>query len=97
MEGAGQRAYTGSESEIIVTRYFFNLHECGTVLDDEEGRELPNLAAARDRAILEARELMSAEVSQGRLCLSCSIVIQDGGREALLTVPFRDALVLTGL
>ena len=45
-----------------MTCYFFNLHECGTVLEDEEGRELPDLDTARATAVADARAIMCAEV-----------------------------------
>ena len=78
-----------------MTCYFFNLHECGTVLEDEEGRELPDLDTARATAVADARAIMCAEVAEGRLCLSCSIVVRDAAGQEVLTVPFKDALVLT--
>jgi hypothetical protein len=52
-------------------RFFLHLHECGTLVPDEEGREFPSLEAAVERATLEARELLSAEVAEGKLCLGC--------------------------
>lgn len=80
-----------------MTRFYFNLHECGRFTPDHEGVVLESLAAARERAIAEARAIMSAEVAEGRLCLSCNIeVLVEGGRRAL-NVPFVEALVVSGV
>lgn len=78
-------------------RFYFHLHECGTVTEDEEGRLLADLAAARVVALAEARQVMSAEVSEGRLCLGCCIVIADDQWVEVSRVPFRDSLLVTGL
>ena len=80
-----------------MARYFFALHECGTILDDEEGRDLPDLAAARQQAVTAARAVMCAEIDEGRLCLSCRIVVTDADRRELLTVPFREAVLVSGM
>jgi hypothetical protein len=78
-------------------KLFLHLHECGTVVIDEEGVELDSLADARLRAIGEARSIMSSEVAAGRLCLSCHIRVEDAQGETLMTVSFREALKVTGL
>jgi hypothetical protein len=44
-------------------RYFFHLELDDRVLLDREGRELPNLAAARSRARQVARRMRSAGVA----------------------------------
>ena len=79
-----------------MARYFFNLQECGTILEDDDGRELADLDAAHANALAEARAIMCAEVAEGRLCLSCHIVVLDAGRRELFDVPFKQALVVTG-
>ncbi|MDT9600409.1 DUF6894 family protein [Sphingosinicella rhizophila] len=78
-------------------RYYFQLYECGNIISDAEGRELPDIATVRKRAIAEARQLMSAEVAAGRLCLSCRIEVEDEDRRPVLVIPFREALEITGL
>jgi hypothetical protein len=79
-----------------VATYFFNLHECGTLLIDEEGREAPDLDAARKMAIEGARDVMCGEIREGRLCLSCRVDIHDSDGALLLAVSFRDALEISG-
>jgi len=80
-----------------MTRFFFNLHECGAVIVDEEGRELAGLDRARAEAVTAARAVMSDELLSGRLCLACAIEIRDEQGEVLLTVPFRDTVEISGL
>jgi hypothetical protein len=79
-----------------MARYFFHLHECGALIRDEEGVELPenNL---RDAAIRAARSVMSAEVLAGRLCLSCRIEVTDKDQRLVVAVPFTEALQVAGL
>ena len=77
-------------------RYFFHLHECGKLIPDDEGRELPGAAAARDAALREARTIMAAEVLEGRLCLSCHIDVLDEDGRPVLALPFEEALEIRG-
>jgi uncharacterized protein DUF6894 len=78
-------------------RYYFDLHECGEIVEDAEGYEVDDAGAAREIAMKSARAIMMAEVADGRLCLSCHIVVRDANRAAILEVPFRDAIQLSGL
>lgn len=80
-----------------MARYFFHLHECGRGTLDEEGTELVGVEEARQRAIHQARSIMSAELLEGRLCLSCHIDVVDGRGQRVVKVPFKEALTLSGL
>jgi hypothetical protein len=77
-------------------RLFFNLHECGRIFLDEEGAEMSDIGAARANAVHEARQIMAAEVLQGRLCLACHIEVVDNEKNALLVVAFSDAVIVSG-
>jgi hypothetical protein len=79
-----------------MTRYFFHLHECGTDTPDGEGKELPDLAAARDHAEAAARGIMCSEVIDGTLCLSCHIEIENRDSGERTIVRFRDTVQITG-
>ena len=59
---------------------------------DDEGQELPNLAAAHLKAIDYARDLASAAVAQGRLNLKHRIDVEDEEGKVLLTVTFAEAI-----
>ena len=76
-------------------RYFFDLYD-DTVARDEEGQELPDAAAARRAAIMNARHIACAEVLEGHLNLKHRIEVRDEGGNLLATVRFEDALELQG-
>jgi hypothetical protein len=76
-----------------VPRYFFNLYDDLTAMD-EEGAELPSIDHARDRATLNARELACAEVMHGRLHLDHRIEVADEQGSVLLTVHFGDVVTV---
>jgi hypothetical protein len=73
-------------------RFYFHLHECGTRVIDEEGRELPSLEVALKEAVIAARCIMGSDVVHGRLCLNCHIEIADSYGITLAAVPFAEAL-----
>ena len=79
-----------------MTRFFFDLHECGHgAVIDEEGVELPDLAAAQSWATRAARDVMAEQVVLGRLCLGCAIAVRDEGGATVMAVPFIDAVAVT--
>lgn len=80
-----------------MAKFFFDLHECGEVIADQDGSEIDSLDAAREQAITAARDIMCGEISRGTLCLSCHIEIRDEAHAVLDRVPFRDAVAITGL
>jgi hypothetical protein len=85
------------ERLLAMARYFFHLHECGTITPDPEGRDFASLEAARDAAVEDARAIMSEEVGDGSLCLSCHIEITGARGECLERVMFRDVVDVKGL
>ena len=72
-------------------RYYFHLYNHDRI-PDEEGVDLPDLAAARQEAVLSARELMAADVARGRLQLDQRIEVTDENSRIVLAVPFRDTI-----
>ena len=76
-------------------RYFFHLHECGTVLPDHEGSVLPDLQSAIVKAIRDARSVICAEAGEGQICLSCHIEIEHEETGERTIVPFSDAVRVT--
>ena len=72
-------------------RYFFNVYD-DIIAEDEEGSELPNLAAARLTALKGARDLISEQVRRGYFVLSHWIDVVDEQGEKVLTVTFREAV-----
>ena len=82
--------------ETAMPRYFLDLVECGTRISDEEGLHFADLTAARAAAVQGARDVMCGEVAQSKLCLSCCIEVRDSSGKAVLEVPFREAVEVTG-
>ena len=76
-----------------MARFFFNLHERGYALIDEEGADFINADAARLNALHETRQLMAADISNGHLCFACHIEVQDETGNFILSVAFQDAII----
>jgi hypothetical protein len=76
-----------------VARYYFNVYD-DVVAIDPEGLELPNAHAARLNALHGARELIAEQVRHGYITLSHWIDVVDEKGEAVLTLPFRDAVTV---
>ena len=72
-------------------RYFFHVYD-DIVAKDEEGAELPNVAAARLNALVAARDLIAEQVRHGYIVLSHWIDVTDEQGDAVLTIAFRDAI-----
>ena len=72
-------------------RYYFHLHN-DLLARDEEGRELPDLATAREEAIRGARDLIAEDIRRGKVTLSHWIEIEDDAGQRLLTVSYGEAV-----
>jgi hypothetical protein len=78
-----------------MARYFFHLYNDLTAMD-EEGRECPDLASARENAVREAREIMLDTLLAGRIDLSHRIDIADETGAVVASVAFRDVVAIEG-
>jgi len=76
-------------------RFFFHVCDGTGFIEDEEGRELPDLAIARSAALKGARSIMADELQRGHLDLSSFIEIEDEAHTLLLTLAFQDAVRIT--
>jgi len=72
-------------------KFFFNLRD-DVCVTDEEGKDLPDAAKAREMAVSFARDIMSEDVKDGRLVLKDEIDVIDDKGDKVLTLPFRDAI-----
>ena len=72
--------------------YHFNLHNSLGLILDEEGRELPDLEAARDEAIKGVRSILAGEVLEGQVDLRGRLEITDEGRKTVLVLAFAEAV-----
>lgn len=80
-----------------MAKYFFHVDLCGIETRDAVGAHLVDLASALQHAMRLAWRVMAEEVSQGRLCLACSIIIEHDETGERTIVPFRDTLKLSGI
>ena len=78
-----------------MARFYFHLDEDGSIVEDFEGIDLLDLAAARASALQAARGIMAHDIEQGRLSLSTYIAIADADGRYLEQLVFRDAVVIT--
>ena len=76
-------------------RFFFNVFDDGATID-EVGVELPDLAAAHEAALEEARAVIIEEVRRGRIDLSHRIEVEDEARRPVLLLPFSAAVEIEG-
>ena len=76
-------------------RYFFHIRNSERT-DDEEGRELPDLDAAREFALEGARELVCADIKKGWLNLDHHIDVADEAGAVLFRLTFREAFTIRG-
>ena len=71
-------------------RFYFHLTDGKRRFLDHDGVELPDLAAARSRAIMDIRDLRRL-LSDGQHCDMWRFEIADATGRQVLTVPFAEA------
>jgi hypothetical protein len=77
-----------------VPRYFFDLHNGMDVLD-EEGKELPDLEAAKGTALAEVREMILASIADNSELDLCHYVqVRDEGGAIVYVMRFEDAVTV---
>ena len=77
--------------------YHLNLYN-DVVVPDEEGIELPDLPAAKARAIEAVRALIADSVIEGRLIkLHHRVEIADDGGKVLAVIPFSEVVEFEGI
>jgi hypothetical protein len=75
-------------------RYFFTLRGGDIDTEDEDGIALPDDAAAHERAVDFARDLLAAAVLEGRLALHERIVVRDETGRSVESLSFGQAVGL---
>jgi hypothetical protein len=73
-------------------RYRFNIHNGIGFVEDEEGRDLPDLAAARAEAVKGIRSILTEDVDQGHIDLCGRIEVVDDSGQSVLVIPFEEAV-----
>ena len=71
--------------------YFFDLHNDMDVLD-HDGKDFPDLNAAKENALAEAREMMKQAVDDGELNLGHDISVRDENGTTVYVLRFGEAV-----
>ena len=74
--------------------YFFDLRGGEIETDDEDGLPLPDDAAAHQKAVTFARDLLAGAVLEGRLALHERIVVRDASGRLVESLSFGQAVGL---
>jgi hypothetical protein len=74
--------------------FYFNIRDGNGLVEDEEGRELPDAAAARAEAVQGIRSILAEDVRQGRLDLHGRIDVLGERGEPLFSVSYAEALLV---
>ena len=75
-----------------MARFYFHLHN-DIEIPDHEGKEFPDLEAAREWATFQARNLFGEMAKEyGRVVLSHRIDIENEQGQVLATIAFSDAV-----
>ena len=75
-------------------RFHFHVHDHSGETHDLDGRELPDLAAARAEAIKGVRSILSYEARQGLIDLTGRIDVADAEGRVLFSIPTADTVLL---
>jgi hypothetical protein len=81
-----------TQKEAAMPRYYFNIHDDAGVIRDEEGMELPDLAAARTEAQEGARELLADALRAHKDVNGKRMEITDADGTVLESFKVRDML-----
>ncbi|MGC5799891.1 DUF6894 family protein [Sphingomonas sp. NFX23] len=73
-------------------RFFLHIDDGTQRIEDEEGSDLPDLAAAREEALGAARQLWAAAILAGQDIAACRFVITNGDGNVMDTVDMDEAL-----
>jgi len=74
--------------------FYLHVHNSSGAAEDDEGAELPDLDAARARAVEGIRSILSEEVLDGRLDLRGRVDIADAEGRVLASVAYAEAVDL---
>jgi hypothetical protein len=75
-----------------MARFYFHLQDGGDLVEDADGTELADVDAARQEAILAARDVLSDAIRAGRPKVPEAFVIADEAGRKLDVVPFSAVL-----
>ncbi len=71
-------------------RYYFHLRYRDCLFRDDEGDELPDMAAVRAHAVATSQDLIQTRSASIRDWFDCTFEIANGRGEVLLVLPFGE-------
>ena len=77
-----------------MARYFFHIRKGDTFIEDHDGKDMPDLAAARAEALASARDLLAERLRAGQIVNGQSFEILDENGAIVDKVMFKDAMRL---
>jgi hypothetical protein len=75
-----------------MARFYFHVREGEELIPDDEGVDLPDVSAARQEAVLAAREILAEAIKRGKPKVADAFVIADEAGRALDIVPLAAVL-----
>jgi hypothetical protein len=78
-------------------RFYFHICNGHGFVEDEEGVDLPDEAAARRNAVEAARDVMAGDLREGRLDLTSFIEVEDDAHRLLFTLTFAEAVTVNSI
>ena len=78
--------------ERSLPRYYLHVCNGDGFTEDEEGRDFPDLDAARQMAIDGLRGILSEEMKAGQLNMASFIEIENEDHQLVITVPFAEVV-----
>jgi hypothetical protein len=75
-----------------MSKFFFHTRDGDIYAEDTQGIELPDLASARQEALLAAREMMSEMLLRNEIVNGQQFEISDTEGKILDIIPFKSAM-----
>ena len=75
-------------------RFFFHLRDHVHSIIDPEGVELPDLSAARQKALSAARDVLSADIKTGLIDLRFRIDVEIEAGQVVHSLPFAQVFTV---
>ena len=72
--------------------FYLHSRRDGVLIEDPDGSDLPDIAAAREETVAAARDLRASAIIKGIELSDRHFVVADENRENVLDVPFTVAL-----
>lgn len=75
-------------------RFFFHIRDGAKLIEDPDGSDLPDLAAAREEASQSARAILAEKLKAGEVLDGQRFEITNAEGVVLVILPFKDILRL---